>query len=118
MMIESNKFSELSEITKLIVADKYRKGWSETHDEVLSLADAEKCCMDLEDEVFYNNEGEIIEDLDEVMGKCKVCGLEFTKLDYINASNGVVGDECLVGDHDDICYPCQFKKDDEREVTQ
>ena len=108
MMIKSNKFSELSEITKLIVADKYRKGWSETHDEILSITNAEKCCIDLEDEVFYKDNGDIVEDLDKVVGKCRVCGLEFTKLDYINARNGVVGDECLVGDFDDICYPCQF----------
>jgi len=113
MMIQANKFSELDVITKLIVANEYRKGWKVTHNEVLSLANAEKCCMDLEDETYYKDNGDIIEDLDEVMGKCKVCGLEFTKLDYINASNGVVGDECLVGDHDDICSVCEVKQDDE-----
>jgi|TARA_Y100000310_G_C20607170_1_gene776132 rubredoxin len=41
-------------------------------------------------------------------GKCKHCGLIFTEEDYKNASKGIVGDECLVGDYDDICYPCQF----------
>jgi hypothetical protein len=44
------------------------------------------------------------------IGKCKICGLGFTQKDYDNASNGVVGDECLVGDYDDICYPCQLKE--------
>ena len=43
-------------------------------------------------------------------GKCKHCGLIFTEEDYKNASKGIVGDECLVGDHDDICYPCEFKE--------
>jgi len=45
----------------------------------------------------------------ETKGKCKICGLEFTQKDYDNASKGVCGDDCLVGDYDDICYPCQFK---------
>lgn len=42
-------------------------------------------------------------------GKCIHCGLEFTATDYKNAELGVVGDECLVGDWDNICYPCQLK---------
>jgi len=50
----------------------------------------------------------------KVVGKCRVCGLEFTQKDFDNASKGVVGDECLVGDYDDICYPCQFKEDGEK----
>jgi len=43
-------------------------------------------------------------------GECKICGKKFTQKDYDNASKGVCGDECLVGDYDDICYPCQFKQ--------
>ena len=46
----------------------------------------------------------------KIIGNCKVCGLGFTKKDYDNASKGVCGDECLVGDYDDICYPCQLKE--------
>ena len=42
-------------------------------------------------------------------GKCIYCGIEFTEEDYRKASEGVVGDDCLVGDYDNICYPCQFK---------
>jgi len=42
-------------------------------------------------------------------GKCKYCGRKFTEEDYEKASRGIVGDECLVGDWDDICYPCQLK---------
>ena len=45
-------------------------------------------------------------------GKCKYCGRKFTAKDYENASKGVVGDECLVGDRDDVCYPCQFKHEE------
>ena len=42
-------------------------------------------------------------------GECIYCGLKFTALDYKNAELGVVGDDCLVGDWDNICYPCQDK---------
>ncbi len=55
------------------------------------------------------------ESKDDVLGKCRVCGLEFTRGDYENASKGVVGDECLVGDYDDICYPCQFKENENKQ---
>ena len=53
--------------------------------------------------------------MNKVEGKCKYCGLEFTEEDYKNAEEGVAGDECLVGDYDDICYPCQFKMDSEKQ---
>ena len=42
-------------------------------------------------------------------GKCIHCGLKFTAEDYKKARQGVVGDGCLVGDYDNICYPCQDK---------
>jgi hypothetical protein len=48
---------------------------------------------------------------DKIVGRCKICNRGFTQKDYDNAAKGVVGDECLVGDWDDICYPCQFKKE-------
>jgi len=41
--------------------------------------------------------------------ECVHCGLEFTEDDYKNAAKGLVGDGCLVGDYDNICYPCQLK---------
>jgi len=44
-------------------------------------------------------------------GECKnLWKKNLHKKDYDNASKGVCGDECLVGDYDDICYPCQFKQ--------
>jgi len=42
-------------------------------------------------------------------GRCIHCGMKFTAEDYKKASQGVVGDDCLVGDYDNICYPCQEK---------
>jgi len=39
-------------------------------------------------------------------GKCKYCGRKFTNKMYEDASNGVMN---MVGDYDDVCYPCQFK---------
>jgi len=50
-----------------------------------------------------------IEMTDEIVGSCRVCGLGFTQTDYDNAAKGIVGDKCLVGDEDDICYPCELK---------
>ena len=45
----------------------------------------------------------------DAKGECCHCHRKFTEEDYKKASEGVVGDECLVGDFDNICYPCQFK---------
>jgi len=43
------------------------------------------------------------------MGVCHSCNRKFSDRDYQNAAKGMLGDRCLVGDWDWICYPCQLK---------
>ena len=50
----------------------------------------------------------------EKTGKCIHCGRKFDAEDYRKAESGVVGDDCLVGDYDNICYPCQIKHGTEK----
>ncbi len=46
---------------------------------------------------------------EKMKGHCIHCGRIFTEEDYKKASKGIVGDDCLVGDYDNICYRCQLK---------
>lgn len=54
------KFSELSKTAQAIAVNDYIKGWFETHpNDMISLQDAYKSCFDSEEDINYNEEGEI-----------------------------------------------------------
>lgn len=54
------KFSELNEDAKMVAIKDYIRGWKETHtDETLSIEKARELCLDTEDDVEYNVDGEI-----------------------------------------------------------
>jgi len=54
------KFSELNTTAKNNAIIDYIKGWKETHpNETLTPKEAMDCCFDSEDDVEYNENGEI-----------------------------------------------------------
>lgn len=60
------KFSQLSNQAKDVAVLDYIKGWEEEHEiNDMSYDDAYSGCVDTEDEVLYDANGNILDDLDE-----------------------------------------------------
>lgn len=57
------KFSELNEMAKYEAVKDYQKGWLETHPyDAFTFHEAWDLIQDTEEDVFYNEEGEIIDE--------------------------------------------------------
>ncbi|HLD89520.1 MAG TPA: hypothetical protein VI911_00615 [Patescibacteria group bacterium] len=57
------KFTDLSPEAKLNAMLDYISGWQQTHnDDPFDLTDAESACLDLNDELFYNEKGELLDE--------------------------------------------------------
>ena len=59
---ERFKFSELNNKLQLKVAREYRKDYNETVKDKIDLKTAFSCCRDTNDDIFYNLNGEVIND--------------------------------------------------------
>ena len=56
------KFSELNKNAQWRAMQDYQKGWNKTHpDEKFTFGELFELCMNTNDDVFYNKEGEVIE---------------------------------------------------------
>lgn len=54
------KFSQLSEEAKTNAAAHYIAGWTETHDDDMTIDEALELCLDTNDDIFYNEFGKPI----------------------------------------------------------
>lgn len=56
----SFKFTQLSNQAKMVAIKDYIKGWKETHDENITMKEANQYCLDSNEDVRYNQRGEMI----------------------------------------------------------
>ncbi len=94
------KFNELNEDAKAVAVNDYIKGWLETHpEEIFSREDATKCCIDTDDEINYNVNGEMTTGLKDMIDEYHA--LEGKILDELDAKEM---DECSCDDCETIDY--------------
>lgn len=54
------KYSQLSKKSQANAREDYQNGWSETHDEILSDSELHDLCLDSDNDVLFNKNGNVI----------------------------------------------------------